>query len=261
VTSTIDTGRISVSQGLPLREQLKALENLQEIDLKIDDLKKKKTALPSALKALDDNMGSLRSSIDGKTRLRDEAEKNQRQTQAAMDLNRDRQTRASQKLEAVQNSHEFQAASKEIEQLKKLSATLEEQSKKAGGESETLGKEIGELTAKMDQLKTEREEQAGLLSGQAGKLESEIGTLTSERAQFTAKVEPRILSQYDRVRAARAGLGIVPAIGGRCKGCNMMVPPQLFIEIQRCNQIHQCPSCHRILFVAAPPQAESGLNA
>ena len=43
-----------MTQALALREQLKALENLQEIDLKIDSLKKNKGGLPAALKALDD---------------------------------------------------------------------------------------------------------------------------------------------------------------------------------------------------------------
>ena len=250
-----------MSQGLPLREQLKALENLQEIDLKIDDLKKKKAALPAALKTLDDNLHGLRSTIEAKNKIREDSEKSQRQTQAAIDLNRDRQARASSKLEAVQNSHEFQAASKEIEQLKKLSATLEEQSKKAGGESEAMGKEIAELSGQLEKLKTERDEQAAQLSGQGSKLDNEILSLNANRAQFTPKVDSRVLSQYDRVRVARAGMGIVPAIGGRCKGCNMMVPPQLFIEIQRCNEIHQCPSCHRILFVAVAAQTETRVGA
>ena len=46
-----------------------------------------------------------------------EVEKVQRQTQAALDLNKDRLARANTKLESVQNSQEFQAANKEIDQL------------------------------------------------------------------------------------------------------------------------------------------------
>ena len=246
-----------MSQPYPLREQLKALEHLQELDLKIDRLKKDKAALPLVLKTLDDSINKVRLGLEAKKATLADIEKGQRQTQAALDLNRDRLTRSNGKLEGVQNSHEFQAANKELEQLKKLMGTLEEQNKKSATESENVTKELAETSTQQDKLKEEREAKAAELSGLGDRLDKEISSLDGERKAFTTKVETRILSQYERVRPARGGLGIVPAVGGRCKGCNMMVPPQLFNEIQRGSQIHQCPSCHRILFVPGTNDAES----
>ena len=112
---------------------IESLENLQEIDLKVDSLKKNRSALPAQIKALDDGVSKLRISTELKKNAILEIEKSQKQTQAAQDLNRDRLTRANSKLEAVANSQEFQAANKEIDQLKKLNASLEEQSNKAKG--------------------------------------------------------------------------------------------------------------------------------
>lgn len=238
-----------MSQPLPLKEQLRALEHVQEIDLKIDSLRKNKGTLPAALKALDDQLAKAKgTSLVKKTALA-EIEKTQRQTSAAMDLNRDRLTRSTARLESVQNSQEFQAAQKEIEQLKKQKESLDEQTKKSAADTETIKKDLEGLDAQLAKIQEERDAQAQALSGQTGKMEEEIVGLMQERAQHTPKVEPRILTQYDRVRGARAGLGIVPAIAGRCKGCNMMVPPQQFNEIQRGSSLHACPSCHRLLFV------------
>jgi uncharacterized protein len=241
-----------VTQPLPLSGQLKALECLQEIDLKIDSLKKNRTGMPAQLKALDDGVMKLKLSVDAKKKSVEDIEKSQRQTHAAQELNRDRLARANSKLEAVANSQEFQAANKEIEQLKKLNTSLEEQTKKALLDIESLNKAASELTAQLEKQTNEKEAQNTILNTQGSRLDTDIASLTSERKQFVSQVEPRILTQYERIRGARAGIGIVPAIGGRCKGCNMMVPPQLFIEIQRANQLHQCPSCQRLLFVAAP---------
>jgi predicted nucleic acid-binding Zn-ribbon protein len=238
-----------VTQPLPLSGQLKALECLQEIDLKIDSLKKNRGGMPAQLKALEEGVLKLKMSVDAKKKAIEDIEKSQRQTQAAQELNRDRLTRANSKLEAVGNSQEFQAANKEIEQLKK---SLEEQTKKAVLDIEALNKAAAELSAQLEKQMGEKEAQGAILNTQGSRLDTDIGALTAERKQFVSQVEPRILSQYDRIRGARAGIGIVPAVGGRCKGCNMMVPPQLFIEIQRANQLHQCPSCQRLLFVAQP---------
>jgi predicted nucleic acid-binding Zn-ribbon protein len=235
-----------------LREQLRALEHLQELDLKIDSLKKQRTALPNALKTVDDSLNRLKATTHLKKTALEEVDKVNRQTRAALDLNNDRLTRANSKLEGVHNTQEFQAANKEIEQLKKMNLSLEEQTKKSVSDTENLNKELIDLGAQLEKVQADRDSQAAVFSGQTGQLDGEIKSLTDNRTQYTSIVDTRTVALYDRVRAARAGLGIVPAVGGRCKGCNMVVPPQLYNEIHRANQLHSCPSCHRILFVPDP---------
>lgn len=251
--------RQEVTQPLPLREQMKALEHLQELDLKIDALQKKKAAVPGALKALETNLQKTRTTVEAKRNAIGELEKVQRQTKAAIDLNNDRLTRANAKLENVGNSQEFQAANKEIDQLKKLNGSLEEQLKKTDQEIEAASKELTTLEADLTQVQENKSQEEGVLSGQSNQFDADIAALTQQRAPHVTQVDKRVLGQYDRVRVARGGLGIVPAIAGRCKGCNMMVPPQLYNEVQRGNQVHQCPSCHRILFV--PGQEIQGSEA
>lgn len=233
----------------PLNEQMKALEHLQELDLKIDQLKKNKAALPETLKTLDQTVAKIQISVNAKTAELGEIEKTQKQTLAAMDMNRDRLARSTTRLEGVQNSHEFTAINKEIDQLKKQSGTLEEQLKKSGTDMDAVKKALEDLGVQLDQVKNDRGAQDGVVSTQNAQLEKDIQSLLSERLQFSSQVDSRTLSQYDRVRHARAGLGFVPAIAGRCKGCNMMVPPQLYNEIRKATQVHACPSCHRLLFV------------
>lgn len=238
-----------MNQPLPLTEQLKNLEQIQELDLKIDGIKREQRSLPSVLKSLDQSLTKIRGSLSLKKNQLVEIEKSLRQSRAALDLNQDRLQRANSKLESVQNSQEFQAANKEIEQLKKLNASLEEQSKKTDSEIEAFQKDVAAIEADLQKIQAERDEQASSISGQDQKLKTNLDSLLGERGKFTHGVEARILSQYNRVRGARAGLGIVPALNGRCKGCNMMVPPQLYNEVQRGSTLHACPSCHRILYV------------
>jgi hypothetical protein len=237
------------SASRSLAEQLKALEHLQELDLKIDQLKKNKSALPEALKTLDQSMAKVQANVKAKNAELAEIEKTQKQTLAALDINRDRLTRSTTRLESVQNSQEFTAVNKEIEQLKKQSGTLEEQLKKSNGDMDGVRKVVGDLTAQLEKVQKEREAQANVVSSQSGQIEKDLNALLSERSQYSSQVDPRTLSTYDRVRGARAGLGFVPAVAGRCKGCNMMVPPQLYNEIRKNLQVHSCPSCHRLLFV------------
>jgi predicted nucleic acid-binding Zn-ribbon protein len=235
-----------------IKEQMRNLEQLQELDLKIQNLKKSQGELPLVLKSLDDAMAKVQNNINLKKNTIVDLEKIKGQTSAALDLNRDRLARSTGRLEGVQNTQEFQAINKEVDQLKKLAVNLEEQSKKTNTDMDNLQKELTVLDEEYLKLKTERDAQASQVTGQSTKFDTEISTLVGERTQFTSLIDKRVLSQYDRIRGARGGLGIVPAIAGRCKGCNMVVPPQLYNEIQRGNDVHQCPSCHRILFIPNP---------
>ena len=113
-----------------LLKQVKALEHLQELDLRIDQLKKNRNALPETLRALDQSLQKIQGTVNTKKNALGEIEKTQRQTQAALDINRDRLARSNTRFESVQNSQEYAAINKELDQLKKLGATLEEQAKK-----------------------------------------------------------------------------------------------------------------------------------
>ena len=235
------------SHSLPLRDQLKCLENLQEVDLKIDALKKQKLSLPDVLKTLNETFLKVTAQVTVKKTALSEIEKTIRQAQAALELNRDRLLRSHEKLESVHNSQEFQAANKEIDQLKKLSTTLDEQVKKSKQDEDALLSELLQLEESLAKAQAEREAQNLVVQGEAGQLDGKISELQTERNKFTSVVDKRILAQYDRVRVARNGVGFVPTSNGRCSGCHMMVPPQLVNEIVKFKNVQSCPSCHRIL--------------
>ncbi len=241
-----------MSQPAPFREQLKALESLQELDLRIDALARQRQALPEALAAAETKLAQLRLQISAKEKVRDELEKNRRENQGAQELNQDRLKRAEEKLSGVGDTHQFQAASKELEQLKKLATELAAQHQKLGADVEAVGREISALGAQIGSGESEVATHRARLDAEGGRIDAELARLRGDRGEFTPRVDRRVLAQYDRVRGARQGLGFVPALAGRCKGCQMALPPQMFNEIQRASEFHACPSCHRLLYA---PQA------
>lgn len=252
------TDTLSTQEIPNLLEQLKTLEMLQELDLRMDRLRSDCNSLPAALKQRDDALGLLKRQTEAKRVAIADVEKAQKQTLAAIDMNEDRLKRSTARLEGVQNTQEYQAITKEIDQLRKFVGTLQEQKERAASQLTALGAELTALEEKTAAQQAERDAEASKIGEQSGKLEGDLSSLTAERKQMTDKVDRRILSKYDRVRGARAGLGFVPVVSGRCKGCNMMVPPQLFNQIVRANALYACPSCHRLLYLpGSQPQVSA----
>lgn len=241
--------------SLPLKDQLQNLVQVQELDLKIDSLKKKRASLPAELKASEDAFNRARMAVDTKKNTVAEFEKQERQTRAAIDLNQDRITRSGSKLESASNSQEFNAANKEIDQVKKMNLDLEVQITKFKADIEATQKDLAVLMTRFEDVKSKRDAQATDVNGETEKLDAELAILSGERGKFTPSIDRSLLARYDRIRVARAGVGLVPSVGGRCTGCNMMLPPQIYNELQKLKEPHECPSCHRVLFI--PQQASS----
>ena len=57
--------------------------------------------------------------------------------------------------------------------------------------------------------------------------------------------------------AGFTGRAVVEAKGGKCTGCQMKLPPQLFILVQRVETLESCPACQRFLFFAPEPEADA----
>jgi predicted nucleic acid-binding Zn-ribbon protein len=45
-----------------------------------------------------------------------------------------------------------------------------------------------------------------------------------------------------------AGLAVIEVKDEICQGCNMNIPPQLFVELKKNEEIYNCPHCRRIIF-------------
>ncbi|UCG42355.1 MAG: hypothetical protein JSU73_10845 [candidate division WOR-3 bacterium] len=67
-----------------------------------------------------------------------------------------------------------------------------------------------------------------------------------ERAKLTRKVDPRLLSQYERIMKRYGGRVVVQVIREFCGGCYIKLPSEL---ASRCRtELVSCPNCGRFLY-------------
>ncbi|GGQ93596.1 zinc ribbon domain-containing protein [Deinococcus ruber] len=68
------------------------------------------------------------------------------------------------------------------------------------------------------------------------------------RRDMAAAIESRLVKEYELIRRSKKGVGIVTFEGGRCKGCNVVLPTnvQQRAALGRLPAV-KCPSCGRFL--------------
>ena len=149
---------------------------------------------------------------------------------------------------AVKTNEEYRALQHEIEHAQSAIRKVEDDILNLMMEAETNQTDIktAEVQLKADQVKVQNERQA--LDDENKRDLSALESYVKERKEIQATVSADLVSQYDRVRKHRGGIGVAPARNEVCEICQVRIRPQIYQEIKKNNQIIACDACQRILY-------------
>jgi uncharacterized protein len=158
----------------------------------------------------------------------------------------------------IRNDKELGLAKREVELLKEETGTLETELVGVMELVETASKKLEDLETELTRLAGDRDTEATSLRDTVARLGAEIERERAARTQIIQGVDGDLRRKYEMLFSRRGGLAVVEVRGGTCQGCRMRVPPQLFNEIQRKEQVILCPSCQRMLYWRAEGEEANG---
>ena len=88
------------------------------------------------------------------------------------------------------------------------------------------------------------------LLGQKERLEAELAELGQGRDRESGRLDPRVLSTYERLRESRQGRAVAKVERGMCQGCRITLPVGVLQKARTGFEVVQCVSCERILYVS-----------
>jgi predicted nucleic acid-binding Zn-ribbon protein len=233
-----------------LREKLKALELLQQIDLDTNEIRAALAAHPGKQAEVEAGVTAARKAWEQEQARLDANERERRQLESLLGMERDKVKKWEGRLGEIRTPREYAALSREIDIAKKTNDAQSETVRELTAQAAEIQKS---LEAKEEEL-SDREAAAQALVEEIAKAratdEEKLRALDEKRAEAVKQVDPSLLAKYENIKRRRAGIAIAPVIGMTCKGCHRNIPPQLAITLQRANSIETCPSCHRIIYSA-----------
>ena len=229
-------------------EKLEALLKLQQIDSKIDEIRKVRGDLPEEVRDLEDEVAGY------KTRLEKfDAELKESEDEIS---SRKLQIKNSEKLikkyeeqqSNVRNNREYDAITKEVE-LQQLEIQVSEKKiKEAFAKSELKKADIEEVTNLLSERQKDLDGKKSELDSISEESQEEENKLLKNREKAAKNIEERLYNSYTKLRNnAKNGLAVVTVRRGACGGCFNTVPPQRQAEIREKKKITVCEHCGRIL--------------
>ncbi|NPV03762.1 MAG: hypothetical protein HPY67_03410 [Syntrophaceae bacterium] len=231
-----------------MKDQISLLIDIQKIDQEVRSLNTKKQTLPDRAAALDQTFRAGRDRLEEERAGLEGLNKLHRERESELKAGQDRLRKARERLLEVKTNKEYQAILTEIETIEQANGRIEE-------EILVLYDRIDERKVALRAHEKEFEAIRADYEAQRRKIDEELasidGALQEQKARFedlVKNLEPDLRRRYEMIKARRNGIAIVAARRGTCSGCNMNIPPQLYNELQRSDQILCCPNCNRILY-------------
>ena len=230
-----------------MRNNLKSLYELQEIDLRIDGLDVERGVLLSEAQALEAKLAEAREKVSARNAEALALEAEKAGLEAALATETENITRSESNLKEIKTQKEYQAVSKEISGAKKLIAELEDQILQKINTLEEISGESAKRESDLSELQENIALQQGEVQRKVESLEAGIAADVATRERTVKGLPASVLKRYARLREQRRGVAVVEAKEGNCMGCNMHLPPQLYNTLFRADDVITCPHCQRIL--------------
>ncbi|GAB4245368.1 MAG: C4-type zinc ribbon domain-containing protein [Ekhidna sp.] len=229
-------------------KKLEALEKLQAIDSKIDEIKKIRGALPEEVQDLEDEIAGYQTRIEKQGEERKELEDSITANKEAIKDAEKLVKKYEEQQMNVRNNREYDAITKEIElqqlEVQILEKRIKEAYEKISAKDEEIAATKETLSEREKDLKSKKEELDAIVK----ESEADEQKMDKDRAKAAKNVEERLLKSYEKLKNnMRNGLAVVPVKRGACGGCFNVVPPQKQAEIREKKKIIVCEHCGRIL--------------
>jgi len=231
-----------------VEQELETLFEAQKLESMIMEGEQKLLQAPRRLKQMEDELGAVREKIEREKEIIEELEKERRKKEKELEVEKDKIKKLEVRLYDVKTNKEYQALLKEIESAKEANDRTEEDVLVLMDKVEDLKKDFEGSTVQLKKLEKESEIERVAIEKETRSMDEVIAKLTTERDNLLSVVSENLRTIYGILREKRGGVAVTNVKHGVCLGCNMNIPPQLFIEVTKNKQLIQCPSCNRILF-------------
>ena len=233
---------------MTMNDQLKQLIELQKVDAAILLIQRTLDNIPKKIREVEFPLNEAESHLKRVQETLDDLEKRKRDKEHELDDITERIDKIKSRVTEIKTNKEYQAHLKEIESVEKERSQIEDEILVIMEEIESASQKVEKEKNIMKQNKEKVDLKKNELDAEKMQSEKEMDAKREIRSHIAASIDEDLYREYISILESRGGSAVFEAQAEICQGCNMNIPPQLFVEVKRNERIIHCPQCHRILF-------------
>lgn len=231
-----------------MRDQLRLLAALQQLDSRLRVLAIEQQALPQRLRSYEQICQDVREQLTSAQSEIVEAERQRRALEHEIDTGNDRLTKAQNRLREVKTNKEYSAVVAEIDAGRQRIRTLEDRVLELMEGAEQQHEVSQRYEQHLQEAARELAEQERKVSETQDILSGDMATYDHERDELMTLIQPDLYTAYQRAARQAGGVAMVELMAGEtCGGCYLRIRPQLVSEVKKQESLVSCPHCKRLL--------------
>jgi predicted nucleic acid-binding Zn-ribbon protein len=218
------------------------------MDAEAGKLKKQKNDLPLRLKQLDEANERYNLEFEENKKRYEDVLAQHKELESRLKKGSDSLSKAKDRLGEVKTNKEYQAILKEIESIETKNSEVETEIICLLEEIDTRKGIFQEKEKAKEQHNRQYEVERQNIAREIDSLDEKILMCSQELKKILESIPKDLTKRYDMIKAVNHGTAVVSVWKGVCGGCFMNIPPQLYNELQKTDDLISCPNCSRIIY-------------
>jgi uncharacterized protein len=231
-----------------LKEKLLLLIKLQDCDSQLVKLSSKKKILPENIEKLDKEFNLFKEGIERNKVKYDELKSRHTENENKIKKVNEGIVKTKERMLEVKNNKEYQAMLKEIEIAESSRGEIETQIISLLDELDKLSVLVKKDEEILKQSRSKYEQDKKAMEDDLNAVDTDVANWEQIRIDLQRDVPDELLVRYERIKKRNKGIGVTSVWKSVCNGCHMNIPPQLYNELQRSDDLLSCPNCNRIMY-------------
>ncbi|MEJ2666046.1 MAG: C4-type zinc ribbon domain-containing protein [Deinococcales bacterium] len=228
---------------------LEKLSEVQGFDLQLDALHEERAQTPPELHETREKRRDLARRLERKKQERDELRRRVANTELELKTLQQRRKEASESSLRASSAKEASQYQNQELQFATRVQELEEDALPLMESLESLEQEVDGLQAELDELQPALDALIADEDARVAAVDARTSEVRQRRDALAHTLDGALLKQYEQVRRARRGLGLVEIVDNqRCGGCSVRLPIHVIQKARRGKSVVRCPSCGRLLW-------------
>jgi uncharacterized protein len=238
-----------------VKEILKELLELQDVDTQLNAVRARLATFPKRLAELQARLAASRATLDKSKESHATTFKDRKRYELDVEQWKEKVRKYKDQAFQVKTNEAYKALQHEVEMAEAEIAKAEDRllEQMVSGEQYDRQVKAAEKDFKQaeEQIGSERKE----IEAEKAAGEKELAQLEAERAKVVKVVPEDMLDHYQRIAKKHGGIAVAEVRGEACSACGARIRPHVFQILRRedNSDLYHCELCTRILYYVEPP--------
>ncbi|OGR54948.1 MAG: hypothetical protein A3I11_08200 [Elusimicrobia bacterium RIFCSPLOWO2_02_FULL_39_32] len=231
-----------------MKEDIKKLIDLQDLDSKIDMVQDEINNIPLAIEKKRLLIEELKLNIEEEKKKLVSIQLKKKDKEIELASQEEKIKKSEKELNTIKSNDTYRIMLNEIESIKKLMSQIEDEILNLMEETDLCSKELKNQEIKSKENTQELEREILKLENDCQELNKELSLEINKKEEFSKQLSGELLSHYNYIRNKKTSKVLAAILGDACGGCNTLLTQRTMNDVLKGKDLISCDSCARILY-------------